>query len=268
MKTKKAARQAGYHQIKSYEYGGHQIVVKGSVFVKEPKVAKSKTEWSRLGFRIRKGEQPHSFRYSRTPGYYDVFRDDQIEPKREVNEIEPVEIKILAALWVINRRAKRMRDGATRSFKKGRHTEASNHSDEKQRLYAMKEQVVHYLMESGILRHVGRHRFPEGNWAEVLAGGDFRFHRPCPPPDNESDGEQIGQIEAQPRCAHEPRLKDALFTIELFLRNKPVVNVYHWPEKPRKRHYFTGSDSTNWSGSGDDDDEYEDSVPSPTSRAP
>jgi hypothetical protein len=45
--------------------------------------------------------------------------------------------------------------------------------------------------------------------------------------------EEICEIEAQPRDSKEPRLKDALHTIEEYLRGKPKADVFEWPRRPR-----------------------------------
>lgn len=52
-KSIKAAKAAGYADPRSEEYGGDRIRIKGRVLVKNADRAKSKSEWSREGFRIK-----------------------------------------------------------------------------------------------------------------------------------------------------------------------------------------------------------------------
>ena len=80
----------------------------------------------------------------------------------------------------------------------------------------------------------GYHHFPGGNWAEVLRGEGYTFHRPCPVRDAE-EGEPIEEIEAKPRAAEEPRLKDALHTAGVYLAGKRRVEVFEWPRRPKAR---------------------------------
>ena len=79
-KTIKSAKDDGYEEIKAYEYGGNQITVKNHLLAKNPKRAKSKTEWLREGFIVTHVE-PYATRYTHAHGkkqYYDVYRDDQV----------------------------------------------------------------------------------------------------------------------------------------------------------------------------------------------
>ena len=62
----------------------------------------------------------------------------------------------------------------------------------------------------------------------------YSFHRPCPPIEGVVP-EERGQIEAKPRGAKEPRLKDALHTIAKYLEGKPLLDVYRWPPAIRIR---------------------------------
>ena len=45
--------------------------------------------------------------------------------------------------------------------------------------------------------------------------------------------EERNEIEAKPKGTKEPRLKDALHTIEEFLKGRPTLTVYEWPPQQR-----------------------------------
>jgi hypothetical protein len=79
---------------------------------------------------------------------------------------------------------------------------------------------------------VGYHRFRGANWAQVLKGGGYTFRRPWPDQADKA-AKQIDEIEAKPRGVKEPRLKDALHTVKVYLAGKPEVDVFEWPHKVR-----------------------------------
>lgn len=113
--TIKGARAAGSRELKPWEYGSEQIIVKGRVFARDPKEAYSKTEWSRRGYSVLADVKPHCERRfaKRKTGTYPIYRDDQVAAKRKLNSKPAVVIDILAAVWVINCRTKRCRDLAS-----------------------------------------------------------------------------------------------------------------------------------------------------------
>jgi hypothetical protein len=78
-KTLKAALADGWHPLKEHEYGGEQISLKGHTLVRNPKVAWSKTWWGEKGYTVKAGEQPHGQKAGEH-GWYDVYREDQVEP--------------------------------------------------------------------------------------------------------------------------------------------------------------------------------------------
>jgi len=179
-KSLKAARAAGYHDLRDEEYGGEQTQVEGRTLVRDPQVAVSKTAWGERGFRVRRGETPHA-EVSGTVGgknrSWFVYRDDQVEPKRVVRRLEPKRVPLLAAVWTINRTAKRFRDAATRHYRGGRHGFAGDASQRKEMLYARKGQALHHLMADGTLQHAGYHRFPGNKWARGTDGSGLHLHR-------------------------------------------------------------------------------------------
>lgn len=236
---------------KPREYGGLQILVKNRLLVRNPKEAVSATEWSRRGYRVRRGEQPHAWVSGRFGGRHQewaVFRHDQVEPKCKVAQRPATRIDILAAVWVINRRAKRCGKLATTYYGAGQHGLAANAKAQKKELYDVKGRALHYLLAEGKLTVSGYHRFPAGNWAEVLCGGAYIFHRPCPE-QPEDAGTRIEDIEAKPRGLNEPRLKDARLTLRDYLAGKPVVDLFRWEPRTRNERYHRFDDVEH-----DDDD--------------
>jgi len=160
---------------------------------------------------------------------------------------------VLLAVWTLNRRAKRCRDLAQKYYVYGRHGFAGKMREEKERLYYLKSQALHWLVVEGRLQVTGNHTFAGKHgklWSEVLQGGGYIFHRPCPqsnapvptvnasPPTEEN---QVGAklftdlIEAKPKETSEARLEDAYHTVDVYLRRKPSVEVYEWPTPAKSR---------------------------------
>jgi hypothetical protein len=168
---------------------------------------------------------------------YPVFAFEDTEPAPQRRVLPSREIDVLAAVWAVNRRAKRCRDLARNSYSGGRGGAAANFAAEKRDCYDLKGQALHYLREERRLVVVGYHAFaqPDGThlWAEVLQGEGYTFHRPCANPQNTKSAMVLNEIEAKPHNWKDPKLKDALHTLKLYLANKPEAVVYTWPQRER-----------------------------------
>ena len=252
--TIKAAVESGFRRRKAWEYGGEEIAVKRRQLVRDPKEAYSRTEWSKRGRRVRRDAEPHCYRTAYIEGRktitYPVYREDQVEPKRQISSTPPVLIDVLAALWTINRRAKRCRDLASTYYRSRMHGFAATVKEKKLELYELKGQALHYLLLERRLEIVGHHCFPGGNWAEVLRGEDYCFHRPC----DEQTGQtvtEIDDIEAKPRGPKEPRLKDALHTVKEYLGGRPEVDIFEWPLRISSTRRYS---EMRWDDSGEESD--------------
>lgn len=231
------ARAVGFRNPREWEYDGELIAVNGQFLVRNAKVALSNSEWQQCGYRVKSGETPHCIRSvpcGRGAKSYPVYRDDQVSPKRPRLEKPSQIIDILAAVWGINRRAKRCRVLTRIHYENGAHGLTRTRKDEMRELYRLKAQALHYLHAEALVTIVGYHRFPTGNWAEVMQGGGYSFHRPCPPQDCATVVE-IGEIDAKRREPTEPRLKDAIFTVQSYLEGKRTVDVYQWPAMARSK---------------------------------
>jgi hypothetical protein len=152
----------------------------------------------------------------------------------------PRTVPILLALWSLNRFAKRFRDASRVGFNEGNHEWARWYSSLKASIYPLKEQCLHYLLANGELEVNGHHRFKggisDGNWAEVLAGDGYQFHRPCPPPSPPPDDlVELEGIEAKPVDATEATYRDALFTVIEWFRGRERVKVYQWQSREEQR---------------------------------
>jgi hypothetical protein len=168
---------------------------------------------------------------------YAVYALEDTEPLKRNNVLPPQEIDLLAAVWAVNRRAKRCRDLACNSYSSGRGGAAANFAEEGRRCYRLKDQVLHYLRQEGRVQFVDYHVFRKPNepdrWAEFLEGEGYTFHAPCEAQIGASPEKVLSEIEAKPRGSGEPKLKDALHTLEKFLKDKPKAQTYSWPKRIR-----------------------------------
>lgn len=212
----------------------------------------SETGWKERGRNIKAGSEPKAH-VNGAYVVYGVYSEDQTEPRRRVTVREAEQIDLLAAVWVINRHAKRCRDAARHAYDIDNHGRASGFSARKAKMYDLKSQVLHYLVTEGRLMIGGFHKFGS-LWAEVLHGEEYTYHRPCPPPETDIDAKLLDDVEAKPRGAKEPRLKDALHTIEVYLADKEKVEVYQWPRRIRARWHDEEWDDDDF----DEDEEWDD----------
>ena len=145
------------------------------------------------------------------------------------------------ALFSLNRRAKRCRDMAQTYYRRGMHGLAGTMKQEKENIYSIKGQALHYMLEEGLLSGGKYHKFSGGNFAEILSGNGYTFHRPADEPDDMPvDALMIDSIEAKPKKAKEPSLDVAREVIDKYLDGKPKVAVYEWRAKiiHHNRHWY------------------------------
>lgn len=232
-----AAYYDGWNVFRDDFYGGEVIEIKGKKLTRGYKIALCQTVWSNRGFRVKKGAKPHatvSLRAGRKYRKCEVYREDQVERKRSVTRTPPKTVSLLDAVWTINRRAKRYRDATQHAYYYRHFGNVNRFKALKEKCYRLKGACLEHMLLDGIVSINGYHRFEDGNWAEVLTGGGFTFHRPCAPPTVEiSDVVTIERIYSKPQDRAEPRLKDAFHTVEEYLRFKPEVIPFEWPWRDR-----------------------------------
>lgn len=211
-------------------------------------------DWTELGRKY------HKKRYPLFSGVVIRAADETrlmaaLEEKAQKRQRKVERLPVLAALFTLNRRAKRCRDLAQTYYQQGMHGFAGDMKRVKERIYALKGQALHHLVEAGVLVGGKYHRFEFGNFAEVLEGRGYRFHRPCPPREP-GDGDLIESVEAKPKEAGEPTVEIAYEVVERFLADKERVAVYQWPPKARTPwHRWRDDDFEDDDG---DDDDFED----------
>jgi hypothetical protein len=214
--TIKQAKAAGFHQPKPEEYGGEVLVVKGHRLVRNCEIAKSRSEWSELDYCVPKDAVPHAKVHMYRIGHYDVFRFDQVVPKRKTSIPPAVRheiscVSLCAAIYSVNQSAKRYRDGASNAYFHSAHGTAGMCREEKEELYRLKDRGIAEAIRRGWLIPDAMH-----GGLVVYRGGGYCFHSRLVAQGVELNADENSEHffrEARPRESHAMRVMDAKATL-------------------------------------------------------
>lgn len=167
-------------------------------------------------------EMPH--RYG--GGYYCVYNAARVkqaeanpEWQQAVNrrknrrEHPPQEVDLLAAIFSVTRSAKRYRDAAQTCYRAGKHGFAGQARRQKVSLYALKDRGIAAACLAGRIAPVRR----VGDGFVEYRGEGYCYHSTLFPTGLDvpvAAGSQPLLVEAKPREAAEPKLKDAVYTLK------------------------------------------------------
>lgn len=135
-----------------------------------------------------------------------------VEHRQNRKPKPPKAIDLLAAIFAATRAAKRFRDAAQSCYQKGSHGFATTFRLRKEMLYALKDKGIAAGFATGRIKPITR----TAHLVEYRGEG-YCFHSTLLPDSTtlaEASTAQPLRVEAKPREAAEPRLKDALFTLE------------------------------------------------------
>jgi hypothetical protein len=157
----------------------------------------------------------------------------EIRKKREPKVLAD----IVGCLFTLNRRAKRCRDQAQKYYRRRMYGFAAKRREEKEECYELKDQALAHLIAEGKLHETNEyHIFPGGNVARVVTDGRFWFHRPMPgPPPAGATLTSLELVEAKPKDFREPRIVDAIATVQAYPKGKPIPTTFRWPERTRPK---------------------------------
>ncbi len=172
----------------------------------------SRTKASELGLKPRPGAQPAEIRRGRYQDY-PVFRREDLVPKQQRQSIPPETVDLLAAVFTVNRAAKRYRDTSQSHYQGRRHGLSRVASERKRDLYSAKELGLAAAYKAGRITFCGTH----GRLA-VYRGEGYCFHSLLIPADVPEETQALTDktliIESKPKGVGEARLKDAVFTLK------------------------------------------------------
>lgn len=209
LNTKKAARQAGYRGegelLRSScrmtpKRGVKPLVIKGEPFFRLADCERllNKTGARRSGLRVPVALEPvvwQSWRY----GIFGLWRESDLVPLAGRTGKPAVAIALLAAIFAVNRSAKRYRDSAASCYSSGSHGLAKAAKERKHRLYDLKDRGIAKAHRLKGIQFVGR------NGALALYRGEgYCFHSRLVPPDaacEPDQGQEAVFVEARPKTA-------------------------------------------------------------------
>ena len=263
-RTIKAAEAAGFHRMAEYLYGGEQITVKGVLLVRYSETARSTTAWRQFGRKVISGSKPHAIRTCRFSGKsraksvtYAVYRQDQTlamqkrKPPRKAVAYPFTSENVLAALFAVNRSAKRYRDAAQTCYQSDAHGFAKAHKKRKEKLYDLKEQGLVHAYRAGFVVAVGLH-----GSLTVYRGAGYCFHSPVRPENVmlEAVSQEAIFVEAKPRQESEMRLRDAVATLEQLANDLSGFFRHSVPRLVTRRYSEREEDSEDdWDDQYDED---------------
>lgn len=126
-----------------------------------PEGLKTITQWKQEGMRLRAEAEPTGYVWS--PGHnthHALYASGSVEPVKKQSPGEPHALtpeNIGAALFEINKAAKRRRDAAAAAYARRHHGVAAEQRVQKERLYSLKGEVLSKAEKDGIARFVGYH---------------------------------------------------------------------------------------------------------------
>jgi len=170
---------------------------------------KTKRQWSEVGRSINRGSQPSAMIEGKY-GPYRLYSEAKTRPKRKRTPKPPQAIDLLQAIFIVTRAAKRSRDAAQTCDEARKAGFASMHRKRQEECYRLKNRGIVEAVHAGLLA-------PKSLDGKLMyRGGGYCFHsfmRPVGWRPSAEAGEDI-RIEAKPKSKKEPRLKDAMFTLE------------------------------------------------------
>jgi hypothetical protein len=143
-------------------------------------------------------------------------------------------VDLLAAIFTVNRAAKRQRDLAQTYYQRGMHGFAGSSKDRKQGYYELKDRGIVAAHGAGRLTCAFRH-----GGLYLWTGEGYSFHSTLKPEGAEvpelplGDGEEHFFVEAKPKGTKEPRLTDALRTLDGCAA--PDLSRYERAPSPERR---------------------------------
>lgn len=238
----------------------------------------TRTGWSSRGRSVSNGAEPVGNRRTGYGYVADLYSEEQTRPKRRHRPGSPQSADnpetLLAAMFSVNRSAKRYRDAASscyesaklysgrwsRRSRSGCHALAQIHSRRKENLYRLKDAALVWAVRRGWLAPVAKH-----GCLTVYHGHGYCFHSLLvpsdwtpPDTDNTDAGAEGVFVEQKPREATDMPLKDAVATLENLPTETDGFEREQFPAMPRQpqtRRWIYDEWDDGWD---DEDDEWDD----------
>ncbi len=200
---------------------------------------RTESEWRKAGYKPHPDAKPAktiNFVLYGRPAHANYYYEEQVvEVRKPVPAvIDQTPENVAAAVFAVNRAAKRRRDAAFATYMKDNHSFAAHHSAEKQELYRLKDVGIAWLATEG---HMIASRI-HGSLA-VWEGLSYRFHSRLVQKGAKLLRDEVTtfRAEAKPAGSNEMRIVDAKGLLsrlpdlkERFGLLPPVANKQHADE--------------------------------------
>lgn len=162
-------------------------------------------------------------------------------PPRRIKSAPAKHVDLLAAIFGVNRSAKRYRDAAQKNYQSGTHGFAGNCKERKEQLYRLKDRGIVEAYRNGRLNAEGVHGV-----LTVYRGEGYCFHSLLRPvgavlAELEFAANASGclYVEQKPKSAREPRLKDSIATLEALSKDEEHAGFHRlsFPPRPQRARY-------------------------------
>jgi hypothetical protein len=184
---------------------------------KVPGDLKTKTQWSELGMKVKHAAEPAAYVFGGTqhakPTHYPLYSQAQVEPKQPRRPATPLALtaeNIGAALYEVNKAAKRRRDTAKSAYKDRRHSLARNSRWMKEGYYELKDCVLAKAIADGLAHCCGWHKKTDirqeriSNYENATQGADDQ--------DNVDEFDDVGP-ESEDTWGSRPRPQSSLVEV-------------------------------------------------------
>lgn len=219
---------------------------------------KYKKEWRQLDLVPRAGEEPRRIRRFHYGGEGHLYAREQMRPlqirRKPIPRLVGATVaNVLLACFTVTRTAKRLRDAATRCYKRGAFNFATYHSERKGEMYRLKTNALCWFIARGAVQ-------PEGlvGSMTIWRGNGYCFHSPIGPVSLETLSAEAVFVEAKPKTKAEMRLIDAVALLQS-LPDEPLPDGMIWRDPPSHNKKTIRRCRQSESDDGEvDDDSYDD----------
>lgn len=174
---------------------------------------RTRTQWNKKGRALLKDAKPISEFLGNYDNYH-LYPESATRLKIRFNVYPAKKIDLLASIFVVTRAAKRYRDAASKCYELKAYGPATTNRHKKEICYELKDRGIVSAFRSGLI-----HPVSTSSNLTVYRGDGYCFHSLLRPvewvqPENQNTEDNPIFVEAKPKDPKEPRLKDAIATLE------------------------------------------------------
>lgn len=271
IKTKKEAKERGLRTAEEWLKKDRVVVdpangfnVRDNIYYELVATEQLLSAKGKPGYKVKPGAEPIKQKKSyQNSFYFNLYKESDFIPIRKRTEQAPKQIDLLAAIFTVNRAAKRYRDAASSCYTHKIHGFARANKRKKEDLYLLKDKGIKVAYTAGLLACEGK----QGS-SYIYQGNGYCFHSYLKPKDLdlatiiEISPEEV-RVESKVKT-EKYRLKDAIYTLDVlntinidqdFVLEKPDFFSKNKGSKYEYSNYDRQNEENhdNWDDDWDDD---------------